>query len=101
MDIGHVTHWTEGYPELDREPLPIARMMSPEFHELERERIFRRCWLKAAREEELPRPGDFVVRDLPICNASILLMRGKDGQVRGFHNVCSHRGNRLSREPPS
>jgi phenylpropionate dioxygenase-like ring-hydroxylating dioxygenase large terminal subunit len=99
MEASHVTHWTEAHPELDRTPLPIARLMSPEFFELERERIFRRCWLKAAREEELPRPGDFVVRDLPVCNVSILLMRGKDGQVRGFYNVCLHRGNRLSREP--
>ena len=35
------------------------------------------------------------MRDIAICKASVLVIRGSDGVVRGFHNVCSHRGNTL------
>jgi len=39
-----------------------------------------------------PNPGDYVVREIEVLKTSVLLVRGKDGQVRGFHNVCTHRG---------
>jgi len=99
MSKSNVTHWTEQYPELGTGPVPIDRAMSDEFFDLEREKIFRSCWLKLGRIEELPKFGDFIVRDLPACRTSILLMRGKDGQVRGFHDICAHRGNKLAWDP--
>ncbi|HTW88514.1 MAG TPA: aromatic ring-hydroxylating dioxygenase subunit alpha [Candidatus Binataceae bacterium] len=96
MSKSNVTHWTQTHPELGTGPVPIERAMSEEFFKLERRRIFGSCWLKVGRIEELPRFGDFLVKDLPVCQTSVLLMRGKDGQVRGFHNICSHRGNKLA-----
>ena len=30
-----------------------------------------------------------------MCRTSILVVRGWDGRVRAFHNMCSHRGNKL------
>ena len=42
-----------------------------------------------------PDNGDYFVRDIAICKASVLIIRGSDGIVRAFHNVCSHRGNTL------
>jgi phenylpropionate dioxygenase-like ring-hydroxylating dioxygenase large terminal subunit len=35
------------------------------------------------------------MKDLPAANTSIVVIRGKDGVVRAFHNICSHRGNKL------
>ena len=35
------------------------------------------------------------MRDIAICKTSVLIIRGSDGVVRGFFNVCSHRGNTL------
>lgn len=61
-------------------------------HQGEREAIYRRCWLYMAREEELATPGDYMVRDVEICGVSVLIVRGKDLQLRAFHNVCRHRG---------
>lgn len=61
-------------------------------HDAEREAIYRRCWLYMVREEDLPVTGDFVVRRIEICGASILIVRGKDDRLRAFHNVCRHRG---------
>ena len=52
-------------------------------------------WLNIGRVEQIPNPGDYFVKDLAICNTSILVVRGKDGAIRAFHNMCSHRGNQL------
>jgi len=87
--------WHAQYPELGTGPAPIEPYISQEYFELERERIFRKVWLNVGREEEIPKPGDYLVKDLPVCNTSILVVRGKDGRVRAFHNVCSHRSNKV------
>lgn len=76
-------------------PVPMEPYRSPEFFEKERERIFGRSWLIMCREEEIPDGGDYIVRRIEVCKASIIISRGKDGSVRAFHNVCSHRGNEV------
>jgi phenylpropionate dioxygenase-like ring-hydroxylating dioxygenase large terminal subunit len=96
MSKEQATHWTQAHPELGTGPVRIDRAMSPEFFERERDRIFASCWLKVGRVEELPAFGDFIVKELPVCHTSVLMMRGRDGQVRAFHNMCSHRGNKLA-----
>src|SRR5262245_51883058 len=87
--------WAQRYPRLGTGPVPAEPCISPQYFALEGERIFRRVWLNVGRVEDLPEPGDYVVHDLAVCNASVLLVRGKDGVIRGFHNVCSHRGNKV------
>ncbi|WP_138473268.1 SRPBCC family protein [Poseidonocella sp. HB161398] len=66
---------------------------APEILEMDIEAIFNRHWIFAAAGPELPEPGDCVT--LEVGPASILLLRGEDMQVRGFRNVCRHRGARL------
>src|SRR5688500_12305432 len=85
----------ERFAFLGTGPVPVEPYVSAEYFELERERIFRREWLNVALERELPNPGDFVVRELEVCNTSIIVVRGEDRRIRAFHNICSHRGNRL------
>ncbi len=87
--------WTERYPELGTGPLPVEPYISPAYFALERERIFRKVWLNVGRVEQIPQPGDYFVKDLAICKTSVLVVRGKDGVIRAFHNMCSHRGNQL------
>lgn len=77
------------------EPVPLEPYRSAKFFELERERIFSRAWLLAAREEEIPNPGDFVVKPFEIANASVVFTRSKSGRVRAFYNSCSHRGSQV------
>ena len=74
-------------------PVSMEPYRSAEFFELERRQIFGRTWLIMGREEELPAPGDFVVKEVEVCGVSVLVTRTKDGRVQSFHNVCSHRGN--------
>jgi len=73
--------------------LPSAWYLEDGFFELEREHIFMREWVCAAREEEIARPGDHKVLDL--YGESILLLRNESGEVRAFYNVCRHRGARI------
>lgn len=80
-------------------PLSTEPYLSADYFGRERERIFRRTWLYAARVEEFARPGDFQVRAYEAAGASVLLVRGKDDRIRAFHNVCSHRHARLVGEP--
>ena len=86
--------WTEHYPGLGTEPVSYEDSISPEFYALEREAVFQRAWLQVGRLEQLPRTGSFFTKDIPVANTSIIVVRDGD-DVRAFHNVCRHRGNRL------
>ena len=90
------TQVTTPMPDMGTGPLPIEPYISAEFFDKEREKIFRRAWLEVARSEELPNAGDYLVREIEVLNTSVLLVRGNDGVVRGFHNVCMHRGMRMA-----
>lgn len=86
---------SEEYAELGLQPLIVERCISADYFELERDKIFRHAWTFAGREAEIPEPGDFLVKEIPALKAHVLIIRGQDGVVRGFHNVCRHRGNML------
>ena len=87
--------WTLEHPELGTGPVPTYPYVSKEYFERERDKIFKRTWLNVGRVEEISEPGDYFVKEIALCNASILIVRGKDGVVRGFHNVCRHRATKL------
>jgi phenylpropionate dioxygenase-like ring-hydroxylating dioxygenase large terminal subunit len=90
--------WVKDNLDLGTGPVPVEPCTSTTFFELERERIFRRMWLNVARDEDLPRNGDYIVKNIAVNKTSVLLVRGQDGKVRAFNNVCKHRGNRLAWE---
>ena len=75
--------------------IPVEPNISADYFERERDAIFKQVWLKVGRIEEVADSGDFFVRDLSVLNASIIIVRGSDGGLRAFHNICRHRGNRL------
>lgn len=71
--------------------------MQPEYFEQEREKIFRRSWLRIGRMEDLPEKGAYFVFDVPTLKTSLLVTRDANDAVQAFHNVCKHRGNKLVR----
>jgi Rieske 2Fe-2S family protein len=77
--------------QLGSGPVASKRYWSEEYFVRERERIFRRTWLCVGRGADLPNPGDYIVREIETCGVSMLIARGRDGVVRAFYNVCSHR----------
>jgi phenylpropionate dioxygenase-like ring-hydroxylating dioxygenase large terminal subunit len=76
-------------------PVPAAPYYEAEWFEDEREAVFRRSWLNVGHVSELAEPGDYIVREIEVLGASIIIARGKDGALRAFHNVCPHRGTQL------
>ena len=65
----------------------------PAILEREFERIFFRSWVLAGREEQLVEAGDYFTFELG--PESVLVVRGRDGALRAFYNVCRHRGAKL------
>ncbi len=65
----------------------------PALFELEMERIFGGTWSYLGHDSEIPQPGSFVRRTLG--RRPILLTRGRDGQIYGLFNRCTHRGTLL------
>jgi phenylpropionate dioxygenase-like ring-hydroxylating dioxygenase large terminal subunit len=86
--------WTE-HLKIDTEPVSYADSTSPEHYELERDAIFRRTWLNVGRVEQLPKVGSYFTKELDAARTSVIVVRNTSGEVRAFHNVCRHRGNKL------
>jgi phenylpropionate dioxygenase-like ring-hydroxylating dioxygenase large terminal subunit len=74
--------------------VPKGRYVSPEFAEMEMERLWTRVWQVACREEEILEQGDFV--EYVIGDQSILVVRSGPTTIRAFYNTCLHRGTRLA-----
>jgi phenylpropionate dioxygenase-like ring-hydroxylating dioxygenase large terminal subunit len=83
-------------PELPVVRVPIERYVSRAFHDLEVDRLWRRVWQMACREEEIPEVGDHAVYD--IAEDSYLVVRSAPGVIRAFANACLHRGRLLREE---
>ena len=73
--------------------LPARYYTDPAVLGLERTEIFFKNWLYVCHREKLAKPGDYVTTS--IFEQNIALIKGKDGQVRAFYNVCSHRAHQL------
>jgi len=87
--------WAQDYPELGNGPVSTEPFLSPTYYESERDAVFRSSWLNVGRVEDIPEAGDFYVKDIPVCNVSILIVRDTNGTIKAFHNVCKHRANKL------
>jgi phenylpropionate dioxygenase-like ring-hydroxylating dioxygenase large terminal subunit len=68
----------------------------PVIFEEERRRIFARVWNFVCLEAEVPSPGDF--RTTSVAGVPLIIVRGREGGVRAFDNVCRHRSMPVARE---
>jgi choline monooxygenase len=66
---------------------------SPEFYELERERVFARSWVPVGALSRVREARQVIVAD--VGTSSVLVTRDDGGSLRAFHNVCRHRGTKL------
>ena len=74
--------------------VPSAAYVSPEYVQLEKQRLWPRVWQMVCREEEIPGAGDYYTYE--IADESISIVRKPDGEIVAYHNVCPHRGRRLT-----
>jgi phenylpropionate dioxygenase-like ring-hydroxylating dioxygenase large terminal subunit len=73
--------------------LPARFFYDESVFQAEKTKIFFKSWHLVAHVNELREPGAFVTHD--IFEQSVIVIAGRGGEIRAFHNVCQHRGNRL------
>ena len=80
-------------PDLGTDLIPKERYTSAEFMKLEWERMWTKTWMIGGRHEVIPEPGDWMSHE--IGRESLIFVRQVDMSIKGFFNVCPHRGNRI------
>ena len=91
----HLHHAKNGTVPLadDVAKVPVENYFDPDRWEAEMEKIFSRVPLVLGFSAELKKSGDY--KAMEVCGVPLILVRSKDGIVRGFVNMCSHRGAQL------
>jgi phenylpropionate dioxygenase-like ring-hydroxylating dioxygenase large terminal subunit len=79
-------------PAQDLRDISFARYTDPDFFDLEMERMWKRVWQFACRDEHLAEVGDYFVYD--IGRLSVIITRSEAG-LKGYYNSCLHRGTKL------
>jgi Rieske 2Fe-2S family protein len=87
---------TAGLPPSLIATLPGRAYTEERLFEAEQRLVFEAMWCCVVRAADLATPGAF--RTVAVGRESVLLVRGRDGAVRAFYNVCRHRGARLCTE---
>src|SRR5437867_5973437 len=70
--------------------------VSPEVFAEEQDRIFSRQWVLVGHQNQIAKPGDYFVA--AVAGESLIVMRDQRSVIRGFYNVCRHRGTRLKED---
>ncbi len=87
--------------------LPQKYFVSPEVFAEEQAKIFAKQWLLVGHQSQIVKPGDYFLIEVPAppsqqgygaTKESIIVVRDQKSEVRGFHNVCRHRGSRLKED---
>jgi len=76
--------------------LPAWMYTDEAFFARERETVFRTAWQIVCHVNDIPEAGDY--QTLDFLGEQVLTVRGDDGEVRSFHNVCRHRASRLQEQ---
>ena len=75
-------------PLAEAQTIPASWYLDPGMFELERKTVFSRSWHFAGRGEQVGVPGQYVTCE--IAGEPVVIVRGTDGVLRGFFNVCRH-----------
>jgi Rieske 2Fe-2S family protein len=84
-------------PYLAASLLPGRAYHADDIWEHERTNWFGHDWVGVGREEDAAEPGTYFLAEL--AGESVIVVRGRDGQLRGFYNVCRHRATAVVEEP--
>lgn len=76
--------------------VPVARYTDRRYHELEIEKLWKKSWLMACHEDDMPNVGDCVPYD--VATLSFLIVRTGEEEYKAFYNACLHRGRKLREE---
>jgi Rieske 2Fe-2S family protein len=73
--------------------LPQPFYIDPGFYQVDVEQIYYTQWLLAGPSCQIPKPGNYFTFN--VASTSVLVVRGKDKEIRAFFNTCRHRGSRI------
>jgi phenylpropionate dioxygenase-like ring-hydroxylating dioxygenase large terminal subunit len=82
---------------LGTDDIPIERYLDRKFHELEKQKIWKKVWQVACREENIPDIGDVALYE--IVGISIMVVRTEPTTIKAFFNACLHQGRALIDRP--
>jgi choline monooxygenase len=77
--------------------IPAAWYTDPRIANLELQSVFSRNWQAVGRLAQLEKPGDYITAT--VANEPIVVVRGRDGKLRAFYNVCRHHAMTVMNEP--
>lgn len=83
-------------PKTSAKSLPQKYFVSPEIFAGEQAKVFANEWLLVGHQSQIANAGDYFLTT--IADESILVVRDQKSQIRGFYNVCRHRGSRLKED---
>jgi phenylpropionate dioxygenase-like ring-hydroxylating dioxygenase large terminal subunit len=81
----------------DSSTIPAPWYVDPRIADLEAQTAFSKTWQMVGRVEQVEKPGQFVTAS--IAGEPIVVVRGNDGVLRGFYNVCRHHAAAVVTEP--
>jgi phenylpropionate dioxygenase-like ring-hydroxylating dioxygenase large terminal subunit len=84
-------------PLAEASTIPGSWYVDPRIAELERVSVFSKTWQLVARLDQLRKPGEFV--SAVVAGEPIVVVRGNDGILRGFYNVCRHHAAAVVTQP--
>jgi choline monooxygenase len=77
--------------------IPAAWYVDPRIAELERLKVFSKTWQLVGRTEQVKTPGQFL--STRVAGEPVVVVRGNDGALRAFYNVCRHHAAAVVTEP--
>ncbi len=94
-------HILAGYndraPLAEASTIPAPFYTDPRIAELERRTVFSRTWQMVGRLEQVAKPGEYITAI--VAEEPIVVVRGDDGVLRAFFNVCRHHAAAVMSEP--
>ena len=92
-----IGHYDPNLPLDQASTIPSSWYTDKDFYELELKTVFSRSWQLAGRLDQVAEPGQYVTSD--IAGEPVVIVRGNDGVLRGFFNVCRHHAAAVMTEP--
>jgi choline monooxygenase len=92
-----LSDYNDHAPLAEASTIPAPWYVDARIAELERLSVFSKTWQLVARVDQLRRPGEFVATT--VAAEPIVVVRGNDGILRGFYNVCRHHAAAVVTQP--
>src|SRR2546427_11626997 len=84
-------------PLSEASTIPAPWYVDPRMLDLELKTVFARSWQVVGRAEQVARPGQYITAE--IAGEPIVVVRGNDGGLRAFFNVCRHHAGASMKAP--